>query len=265
MKNFASFTDTNSLLNRGRLFVFSTDHIAQLLLAKEDYDKDKDNWSSYNQFTTDRDLNSAKRLKPVFKNALDIGAGCGDTTDSLAPLFETVHALETSFMMQRTLASKGYYPPPSATESSSGYNVVFLLNVLDRCEDPVSLLKYARSMLKKRNTFDRDGGGKLVIGSVLPYHPFVETRYGSFFGLLKTQMTPKTCLFRESAKQNGSKRLGIAKSRCMYCNIQDFADMLETFGLEIERWSRLPYFSTGDYYAPWYLLDQFIFVLKEKE
>lgn len=78
MHLFCSRTDTNAFLGRGQMFVLSTEQLRQLL--ETDF---------------------------VGGDMLDIGAGDGNTTCKLAPLFDAVFTTEVSDPMTRVLNQRG--------------------------------------------------------------------------------------------------------------------------------------------------------------
>ena len=47
------------------------------------------------------------------------------------------------------------------------YDVISCLNLLDRCDKPLTLLRHVRESL-------RPGSGRAVVAMVLPYKPYVE-------------------------------------------------------------------------------------------
>jgi SAM-dependent methyltransferase len=100
---------------------------------------------------------------------LDVGAGSGDVTAQLAPLFSDVLAIEPSRAMAWRLRRRGFrcsridvaeHPVPGAP-----YEVISCLNVLDRCARPQTLLAKLVSSLGPN--------GRLVVALALPYSPFV--------------------------------------------------------------------------------------------
>ena len=85
---------------------------------------------------------------------LDVGAGSGDVTQSLRPLFRETVATELSAPCARRLRSRKIrchrvdlarapLPEPGP------FDVVTLLNVLDRCDRPRSLLRAARALASR--------------------------------------------------------------------------------------------------------------------
>jgi len=84
---------------------------------------------------------------------LDIGAGRGDATSKLAAHFETVTVTETSRAMAKRLRKQGFecIEGDIATRSDlhGKFDTVSLLNVLDRCDRPLSLLGTARSAIRR--------------------------------------------------------------------------------------------------------------------
>ena len=63
-----------------------------------------------------------------------------------------------------------FFRPLGLTEWHSGsrqYDVISCLNVLDRCDEPITLLEHMRHSLVPES-------GRLIIAMVLPYSPYVE-------------------------------------------------------------------------------------------
>ncbi|CAE7628410.1 METTL9 [Symbiodinium sp. CCMP2456] len=145
-----SKTDVNALLGRGEMFVLSA--------------------------------TQALRLFPERPGGLllDVGAGTGSCTMELAQLFDHVLTTEVSRPMVAQLRRRGL---PVLEGSLSGleamaaeveiplgpggtFDCIALMNVLDRCSRPRSLLQELRRRLTPP--------GRLLIAVVLPFRPFVE-------------------------------------------------------------------------------------------
>lgn len=174
------------------------------------------------------------------KRLLDVGAGRGDATDELAPLFQGVTVTETSSQMARRLRKQGYTCLNEDISKSDKFNasfdVVSLLNVLDRCDFPMSLLATARSALKP--------GGLLLIALVLPYKPFVYD-----------QGRPRAPL----------ERLAIKAGQFEIAAAEFVTACLLPLGLEVLTLSRAPYLSGGDAQHALYELDDLIVVCRAKD
>jgi SAM-dependent methyltransferase len=102
---------------------------------------------------------------------LDIGAGSGDVTVHARGLFSTIVTTETSLPMARRLRRRGL--PCHAIDlareplpDTEPFDVVSLLNVLDRCDRPRALLRAARDRLAPR--------GQLLVSVPLPARPHVD-------------------------------------------------------------------------------------------
>lgn len=168
---------------------------------------------------------------------LDVGAGRGDATAKLAELFDETVVTETSKAMQKRLKRHGYEclrgDIAQRTDLGAQFDAVSLLNVLDRCDRPLSLLGAARSALKP--------GGLLLIALVLPYRPFV---------------------YDQGSPRAPAERLAITTdewelSVCELVNI-----CLLPLGLEVVTLSRAPYLSGGDANHALYELDDVIVVCR---
>jgi SAM-dependent methyltransferase len=113
------------------------------------------------------------------------------------------------------------------------FDAVSLLNVLDRCDRPLSLLGAARSALEP--------GGLLVVALVLPYHPFV---------------------YDSGAARAPIERLPISSEEWELGAVEFVSLCLLPLGLEVVSLSRAPYLSGGDARAPLYELDDLIVVCR---
>jgi SAM-dependent methyltransferase len=113
-------------------------------------------------------------VQQQFGAALDIGAGVGLVTEQLQPLCsEPVSTTETSAQMAGRLRRRGFEcheddvaAPDSPTRSCfrGSFDLVSVLNVLDRAPAPRALLEAAHDMLRP--------GGWLLLATPLPFRPF---------------------------------------------------------------------------------------------
>ena len=107
------------------------------------------------------------------QSALDVGAGSGQITAELAPVFGSIYATEISNWLVWRLERRGIRaavqsssgPPSAEVLQASGlpprYGTVFALNVLDRVDHSRAYLSALSSLLLP--------GGRLVIALPLPY------------------------------------------------------------------------------------------------
>lgn len=104
---------------------------------------------------------------PRDATALDIGAGSGHMLRGFQPLFHQVVATELSIALVWRLRQQGAHAFQTELvdrEALGGwwdFDVVFLLNVIDRCKDPVALLRQAAMATRP--------GGTLVVAVPLPW------------------------------------------------------------------------------------------------
>lgn len=168
---------------------------------------------------------------------LDVGAGRGDATAQLAVLFDETVVTETSQAMARRLKKQGYEclvgDIVERSDLNEKFDAVSLLNVLDRCDSPLSLLGVARRALKE--------GGLLIVALVLPYGPFV---------------------YDGGAARRPRERLPIYSRDWEIAATEFITTCLLPLGLEIETLSRAPYLSGGDAHQALYELDDLIVVCR---
>ncbi|VVC24528.1 DREV methyltransferase,S-adenosyl-L-methionine-dependent methyltransferase [Cinara cedri] len=140
---FMTKTSINGFLQRGSMFVFSTDQIRRLL--------------NTTHFATGTTL-------------IDLGAGDGATTEKYIPLVRRIYTTEKSVPMIRILSKKGFKLLDADSWWTNGekFDVVSCLNLLDRCSDPEKLLADMKHAVKP--------DGRIVVALVLPYRPFDEFR-----------------------------------------------------------------------------------------
>lgn len=225
LRTSLSLTDANGIVGRGGMHCLSTAQALQLL----------------------RPGQAAPEARGTL---LDVGAGNGSVTAHLAPLFDRVFATEVSQPMLRRLRAAGFAALDTgdvslealqaaalsagvATLPAAGFDCVSLLNVLDRCDAPTSLL------LKLRRLLAPDA--RLLLAVVLPFRPFVE---------LGTQRRPP----RES--------LGLSPSASFEDSVNAlWTRVLQPLGFRLHAVSRVPYVSDGDEKCPTYVLDDAVFVL----
>ncbi|BHF67049.1 Methyltransferase-like protein 9 [Sparganum proliferum] len=227
---FMTVTSANGLLNRGSMFVVSTAQFRRLLGVTSDW--------------------HAKRL-------LDLGAGDGKVTAKMAPLFDEVYTTEMSPVMRWRLKQANFtvldvdkwdqLPETSdtsvslASSSSSKpaqpqYDVVSCLNLLDRCSEPLTLLRRIREVLKP-------GSGLLVLALVFPLKQYVEFADG----------------------HRPVELMDVSASRVWEVQFSSFvANVLQPAGYELLAWSRVPYICEGDLARSFYSLNDVVMTLRPR-
>lgn len=184
-------------------------------------------------------LSSSAERAPL-TSLLDIGAGRGDVTAELARCFQETTATETSKAMVSRLEKRGFRAvhgdlADGAARWTTGqkFDAVGLLNVLDRCDRPLSLLGTARSLVRE--------GGLFIVALVLPYDPFV---------------------YDGGRSRAPRERLPIHSKRFEAAASEFVQNALVPLGLEPLLLSRVPYLSGGDPEAPLYELDDVIVICR---
>lgn len=115
------------------------------------------------------------------------------------------------------------------------YDIITCLNVLDRCDNPLSMLRQITDKLCP--------DGVLVIALVLPYEPFVENH--------SLQSEPS----EELPINNTSWETGVSSL---------WEEVLKPLGYTPLALSRVPYLCEGDMNQDYYALDDAILVLKSR-
>ncbi|XP_009975484.1 PREDICTED: methyltransferase-like protein 9 [Tauraco erythrolophus] len=205
---FMSRTSINGLLGRGSMFVFSPEQFQRLLKINPE-------WKSH-------------RL-------LDLGAGDGEVTKVMSPHFEEIYATELSETMIWQLQKKKYRVLGINEWQNTGfqYDVISCLNLLDRCDQPLTVLKDIRSVLEPTR-------GRVILALVLPFHPYVEN----------------------GGKWEKPSEVLEIKGHTWEEQVNSLPEVFRKAGFAIEAFTRLPYLCEGDMYNDYYVLDDAVFVLK---
>lgn len=197
----------NGLLGRGRMFVYSTNQFKKLI-----------------------DLEP--NLSYPLPSLLDIGAGDGAVTERMSDLFSKVYATEMSSIMQWRLSNNGFTILDLEKWGDFKFDVITCLNVLDRCEKPLTLLKTIREHLNPDH-------GRLVIALVLPFKPY--------------------CEYNNDHHPNEFIRV---ESRLAEEQINELIQtVFQPLGFYLRKLTRLPYLCEGDLEQSYYYLSDYIFVL----
>ncbi|XP_019870274.2 protein-L-histidine N-pros-methyltransferase [Aethina tumida] len=204
---FMTHTAINGWLQRGSMFVVSQPQFLKLV-------REKEGW--------------------VGDTLLDLGAGDGEVTAHLAPLFNKVYATEACATMRGLLQRKGYQVLDLDNwYEDRKFDVISCLNLIDRCDKPLEILKQIRQSLRP--------DGRVLLAVVLPFSAYVESGAPDF----KPQ---------ELLPINGSTFEEQVRSAVH--------EVFAPAGFEVESWSRVPYLCEGDLQQSYYWLDDAIFVLK---
>ena len=124
----------------------------------------------------------------------------------------------------------------SSSQQPHSYDVISCLNVLDRCDAPLSMLRQIHSRLTS--------GGILLLALVFPYDPFVEQ------GFVKIPPSEYLPISSRSWEE------GVAKL---------WTKVLQPMGFEPLALARVPYLCEGDLHVEYYSLDDAVLVLRKHE
>ncbi|KAL3315412.1 Methyltransferase-like protein 9 [Cichlidogyrus casuarinus] len=186
----------------------------------------------------------------VFESLLDLGAGDGKVTQKMSPFFRHVLTTEISPVMQWRLKQKNFhildidswntmenFPKDLTIESYNGkpqYDVVACLNLLDRCDKPMTLLSDIKMVLKPST-------GRLVIALVFPLQQYVETTIGNV----------------------PSEMLDVSHSQVWEVQFSSLIEnVFKPLGYDLLKWTVAPYLCEGDFSQSFYALKDVIMVFR---
>ena len=201
-------------------------------------------------------------LPPPPTTLLDIGAGRGEVTAALAAGLgvapAAVAAMENSAPLRKLLTAAGYRAVGGFGDLRRGgaeaatverFGAVALLNVLDRCDDPLGLLGTAARAVRP--------GGLLVVATVLP---FCASVYFGAVGRTRARRVPAKPLQLPVPYRCGTRRPFEEQAAAFVA-----ATVARWPALKVVAWTRVPYLSSGDARRTWYTLDNAVFVMRVGE
>ncbi|CAD5235130.1 unnamed protein product [Bursaphelenchus xylophilus] len=143
LQTVATKTTINGILDRGKMFVFSSEQLGAFLGANANWNRED-------------------------KAVLDLGAGDGHVTQKFSPYFKKIYVTEASSIMEYRLKQKGFELLPKDDWTSKGpFNLISALNLLDRFFDPAKLLRDILSVAQRDNCL-------VIMAIVLPIRQYVE-------------------------------------------------------------------------------------------
>ncbi|XP_038206173.1 methyltransferase-like protein 9 isoform X1 [Zerene cesonia] len=213
LRHFWTTTDINGWLGRGSMFVLSSAQTRLLLKAAR----------------SGQGSSSPEKLSAF----VDVGAGDGEVSKRFADLFTTKYATEISASMRKVLSSKGFTVlDADAWWQEQRFDCVCMLNLVDRCSKPRTMLRQARAALAP--------AGHLLLALVLPYKPYVEA----------------------NSDHKPEERLPIQGGTFEEQAASFVAFMRDEMRFELAAWSRVPYLCEGDFAQAYYWLDDSVYVFR---
>jgi SAM-dependent methyltransferase len=226
--------DANGLLGIYPVFLLSTPSALDLLERP---------WSRDAESSAPSQSSNEARAELARMRLLDIGAGSGDVTTRLLPLFASIDCTETSRFMARRLRRRGLScwlgeigrgREGDPLSSTPAYDAIALFNVIDRCRKPRALLAAARNHLP--------AGGLLLVSVPLPYEPF---------------------FYAAGSSREPEERLRVESATWEAAAGELWRQELAPLGLRLAAITRTPYLSGGDGQAPAYVLDSAVLVCRK--
>jgi len=213
-----SSTSVNGLLGRGSMFVFSDQQFKALM---------GEHLANNNSYSSNND-----------KLLLDLGAGDGKVTAVMAQYYNKIYATEISPVMRKILSKKGYNVLEIDEWHQNGisYDLISCLNLLDRCDKPLTILRQMKSSLKEKT-------GLILLALVLPFSQYVEVN-------------------DKRSDHKASEILNVEGNH-FETQLASFRDnVLTPNGLQIVKWTKLPYLCEGDLDLTFYWLYDVVMLLK---
>ena len=139
----------------------------------------------------------------------------------------------------------------SWTSHPGHFDVISCLNLLDRCDRPLTLLEEIKSKL-------RPVTGLLLLAIVFPVKQYVESGRSFICHLLALFCSPA-----DNANHKPTEVMELAPTRIWEVQFNHFVrDVIEPAGFELVRWTRVPYLCEGDFSQSFYSLNDVVIVLK---
>eukprot|EP00931_Biecheleriopsis_adriatica_P063786 TRINITY_DN38696_c0_g1_i1.p1 TRINITY_DN38696_c0_g1~~TRINITY_DN38696_c0_g1_i1.p1 ORF type:complete len:487 (-),score=73.62 TRINITY_DN38696_c0_g1_i1:6-1394(-) len=163
-----------------------------------------------------------------------------------------VTVVEHSRPRKRRLSARGFRAVDDLDQiptSASLFDMVALLNVLDRCDSPDSLLETSLRHVSP--------GGLLLVAIVLPFCDMVKEGQR---GQVAAGRAPHNPLrIYKKAKCNAKPPASFELAAAAFV-----AAAVHAHSLEVLSWTRLPYLASGDRKHQWFSLDSALFLLRRR-
>nr|XP_006824986.1 PREDICTED: methyltransferase-like protein 9-like [Saccoglossus kowalevskii] len=180
-------------------------------------------------------VNDQRQTVDTSKKLLDLGAGDGLVTKQIEKHFTEVFATEVSSSMRWRLQNHGYkiLEIDEWADGKRHYDVISCLNLLDRCDKPLTLLHDIKKSLVPVT-------GRAIVAIVIPVKPYVES----------------------GTNDNKPSEYLPVKGRSWEEQVQSLIeDVFTSAGFTVLKFTRLPYLCEGDLHDPYYVLNDAVFVL----
>ena len=217
-------------------------------------------------------IGAQRQIQHKKRTLLDVGAATGTTTCQLAPCFDQVVVTEASAVCRKVLLKNKNFQTMSSCELKNNidimkhgpYDVISLLNVLDRTENPQVLLNEALALLRcdgDERESGRESGreserGCLLLGFSHPLRAFVQPQT---FDQGTTTVGENDALIQFFC--------GVDASSTMHDTFEMFVTqindtILEPNELTIVKWSKFPYVAGGE--NEYQYMEQALFLVSKK-
>jgi len=153
-------------------------------------------------------------------------------------------------------------PRPAPEDRRQRLRLITCFNVLDRCQQPLTLLREMRKLCVEH-------GCRLLLSAVFPFEQWIEGHIGcskgnaggSSHGTTTTTAAPNKPKFERIAYR------GQAHARSFEEQAAGFARhvLVRTLGFKLVKFARAPYISAGSAQAPLYVLSNGVFLLEPCE
>ena len=260
--------------------------------------------TTYHSVMFGQDLNNLpdylqdETLLPVkYGTMLDVGAGSGRMAELLSPVFDQIECTEVSEQMVKLIQSKGfpayYIDNLDNMPGQRKYDVVCLFNLIDRCDEPISLLYQLHQRLRPQLQQHRDSllqAGKIQQQSgTLPNFADSSIQFDSNQTTTITSSQRYTNLngrvviavplplkpsvemtLEDSSTSWRTPKENIAPKQCWCCvsfeeSLQHLVtNIIEPCGYDVLTISRLPYLSEGNLYHTHFTLEDIVLVCAPK-
>ncbi|RWS26118.1 methyltransferase-like protein 9 isoform X3 [Leptotrombidium deliense] len=168
---------------------------------------------------SDQQINKLCENLPNFKSdensaLLDLGAGDGAVTQVLSSYFNSTYVTEVSPVMRRILTKRGYSVLDAYHwhKESMNFDLICCLNLLDRCDRPLTMLQRIRSKLKPN--------GIVLLAVVFPFSQYVES---------------------SANKHKATESLPITGQTLEEQLVSFHDNVIVPSGFEVVKWTKLPY------------------------